>query len=220
MGLLIAGAFITELIADVPRAATLPARLRLPVRGLLYPPGAAAIGDGAASADFGRGGAGGFVVGATMRAAASHVPRDRLHRLPDVKVRLRRETPPVATRDFREVRNEVGVKEEVLANLFLLLHDPQIAIDGHAVSSMILGMRKISTTVYLTHEQNRRLRALSDATRIPAAEFIREAVERALASFEIAAQNNVPQSWTIPPAGPVAEIFAIAPAAVNEDTPS
>jgi predicted DNA-binding protein len=40
-----------------------------------------------------------------------------------------------------------------------------------------MGIRKISTTVYLTSEQDAALRELSRVTKVPTAVFIREAVD-------------------------------------------
>ena len=40
--------------------------------------------------------------------------------------------------------------------------------------------KKVSTTVYLTEEQLEALKALSERTRVPAAEYIREGVDLVL----------------------------------------
>lgn len=43
-----------------------------------------------------------------------------------------------------------------------------------------MARNKISTTVYITAEQNERLKALSQKTRIPVASFIREGIDLVL----------------------------------------
>ncbi len=43
--------------------------------------------------------------------------------------------------------------------------------------------KKISTTVYITPEQNESLKLLSKATRVPAAEYIREAIDLLLNKY-------------------------------------
>lgn len=44
--------------------------------------------------------------------------------------------------------------------------------------------KKISTTVYITEEQNRRLKALNERTRVPVAEYIREGIDLILKKNE------------------------------------
>lgn len=43
-----------------------------------------------------------------------------------------------------------------------------------------MARKKISTTVYITPEQNERLKLLSQKTRVPMAEYIREGIELVL----------------------------------------
>ncbi len=40
--------------------------------------------------------------------------------------------------------------------------------------------RKITTTIYITHEQNEKLKALHDKTRVPVAEYIRQGIDLVL----------------------------------------
>jgi len=40
--------------------------------------------------------------------------------------------------------------------------------------------RKISTTIYITPEQNERLKLLHDRTRVPVAEYIRQGIDMVL----------------------------------------
>ncbi len=49
---------------------------------------------------------------------------------------------------------------------------------------MSANRKKVSTTVYLTPEQNERLKALTAKTRVVTAEYIREGVELVLAKYE------------------------------------
>ncbi len=49
---------------------------------------------------------------------------------------------------------------------------------GHAMSR-----KKISTTVYITPEQNVRLKQLHDRTRVPVAEYIRQGIDMVLEKY-------------------------------------
>ena len=40
--------------------------------------------------------------------------------------------------------------------------------------------KKVSTTVYITEEQNRKLKALNERTKVPVAEYIREGIDLVL----------------------------------------
>jgi predicted DNA-binding protein len=43
-----------------------------------------------------------------------------------------------------------------------------------------LARRKISTTIYITPEQNERLKLLHDRTKVPVAEYIRQGIDMVL----------------------------------------
>lgn len=43
--------------------------------------------------------------------------------------------------------------------------------------------KKISTTIYITPEQNEQLKLLSEKTRVPVAEFIREGIDLVLEKY-------------------------------------
>lgn len=43
-----------------------------------------------------------------------------------------------------------------------------------------MSRKKISTTVYITPEQDEQLRALSDVTKVPVAEYIRQGIDALL----------------------------------------
>ena len=43
-----------------------------------------------------------------------------------------------------------------------------------------MARRKISTTIYITPEQNERLKLLHDRTRVPVAEYIRQGIDMVL----------------------------------------
>lgn len=62
-----------------------------------------------------------------------------------------------------------------------------------------MGRRKISTTVYLTQEQTDHLKALSDRTKVPIAEFIRQGVDHVLGRER---QGEHTPSAVAPAAGP------------------
>lgn len=40
-----------------------------------------------------------------------------------------------------------------------------------------MSRRKVSTTIYITPEQNEQLKALHDATKVPIAEYIRQGID-------------------------------------------
>ncbi len=47
-----------------------------------------------------------------------------------------------------------------------------------------MARKKVSTTVYITPEQNERLKLLSQKTRIPVASFIREGIDLVLEQYK------------------------------------
>ena len=46
-----------------------------------------------------------------------------------------------------------------------------------------MGRKKISTTVYITPEQNERLKLLHERTRVPVAEFVRQGIDLVLEKY-------------------------------------
>lgn len=47
-----------------------------------------------------------------------------------------------------------------------------------------MSRKKVSTTVYITPEQNERLKALHDRTKVPVAEYIRQGIDLILRQHE------------------------------------
>jgi predicted DNA-binding protein len=47
-----------------------------------------------------------------------------------------------------------------------------------------MSRKKISTTVYITPEQNARLKELHDRTKVPVAEYIRQGIDLVLEKYE------------------------------------
>lgn len=47
-----------------------------------------------------------------------------------------------------------------------------------------MGRKKISTTVYITPDQDARLKALNQVTKVPVAEYIRQGIDLILARLE------------------------------------
>jgi hypothetical protein len=45
---------------------------------------------------------------------------------------------------------------------------------------MVMGRKKISTTIYITEEQNQQLKILNQKTKVPIAEYIREGIDLVL----------------------------------------
>ncbi|HEU4382598.1 MAG TPA: ribbon-helix-helix domain-containing protein [Anaeromyxobacteraceae bacterium] len=46
-----------------------------------------------------------------------------------------------------------------------------------------MGRKKISTTVYITPEQNERLKLLHERTRVPVAEYVRQGIDLVLEKY-------------------------------------
>ncbi len=46
-----------------------------------------------------------------------------------------------------------------------------------------MGRKKISTTVYITPEQNERLKVLHERTKVPVAEYIRQGIDLVLEKY-------------------------------------
>ena len=47
-----------------------------------------------------------------------------------------------------------------------------------------MSRKKISTTVYITEEQNEKLKALNKVTKVPIAEYIRQGIDMALEKYK------------------------------------
>ncbi len=47
-----------------------------------------------------------------------------------------------------------------------------------------MARKKISTTVYITEEQNEQLKKLNDKTKVPIAEFIRQGIDLVLNKYQ------------------------------------
>jgi predicted DNA-binding protein len=47
----------------------------------------------------------------------------------------------------------------------------------------VMSRKKLSTTVYITPEQNERLKALHDRTKVPVAEYIRQGIDLVLEKY-------------------------------------
>ena len=60
-----------------------------------------------------------------------------------------------------------------------------------------MARKKISTTVYITPEQNERLKLLHDRTRVPVAEYIRQGIDMVLDHY----RGNLPGQLTLDDVG-------------------
>lgn len=49
-----------------------------------------------------------------------------------------------------------------------------------------MARKKISTTIYITPEQNERLKVLNDRTKVPVAEYIRQGIDLVLDKYRAA----------------------------------
>ncbi|MDF1565233.1 MAG: ribbon-helix-helix domain-containing protein [Deltaproteobacteria bacterium] len=56
-----------------------------------------------------------------------------------------------------------------------------------------MGRKKISTTVYITPEQNEKLKLLNEKTKVPVAEYIRQGIDLILARHK----HDLPGQLTI-----------------------
>ncbi|HEX4475110.1 MAG TPA: ribbon-helix-helix domain-containing protein [Polyangiaceae bacterium] len=65
-----------------------------------------------------------------------------------------------------------------------------------------MSRKKISTTVYITPEQNERLHLLHDRTKVPVAVYIREGIDLVLKKYE----HELPGQMTLTDAAPRANV--------------
>jgi predicted DNA-binding protein len=56
-----------------------------------------------------------------------------------------------------------------------------------------MARKKISTTIYITPEQNERLKLLNDRTKVPVAEYIRQGIDMVLDRY----RANLPGQLTL-----------------------
>ncbi|HVO30148.1 MAG TPA: ribbon-helix-helix domain-containing protein [bacterium] len=56
-----------------------------------------------------------------------------------------------------------------------------------------MSRKKISTTVYITEEQNEKLKALNKVTKVPIAEYIRQGIDLVLERYK----NQLPGQMTL-----------------------
>jgi predicted DNA-binding protein len=56
-----------------------------------------------------------------------------------------------------------------------------------------MARKKISTTIYITPEQNERLKLLNDRTKVPVAEYIRQGIDMVLEKY----RANLPGQLTL-----------------------
>jgi hypothetical protein len=58
-------------------------------------------------------------------------------------------------------------------------------ISSHTFTNA-MARKKISTTIYITPEQNERLKVLNDRTKVPVAEYIRQGIDLVLDKYKAA----------------------------------
>ena len=68
---------------------------------------------------------------------------------------------------------------------------------GHIPSPRAMARKKISTTIYITPEQNERLKLLNDRTKVPVAEYIRQGIDLVLERY----RANLPGQLTLDDVG-------------------
>ena len=82
-----------------------------------------------------------------------------------------------------------------------------------------MSRKKVSTTIYVTPEQNERLKVLHDRTKVPVAVYIREGIDLVLRQYAHLLPGQLPLDVT-PPPGAVATITSSAqpaPSATESD---
>jgi ribbon-helix-helix protein len=67
-----------------------------------------------------------------------------------------------------------------------------MVMHGHAMAR-----KKISTTIYITPEQNERLKVLNDRTKVPVAEYIRQGIDLVLDKYK----GNLPGQLSLDDVG-------------------
>jgi predicted DNA-binding protein len=65
-----------------------------------------------------------------------------------------------------------------------------------------MSRKKISTTIYVTAEQNERLRQLHARTKVPVAVYIREGIDLVLERYASELPGQLPLGVTLPPKAP------------------
>lgn len=65
----------------------------------------------------------------------------------------------------------------------MIINDLTIHVLLYMVTT-IMARKKISTTVYITEEQNELLKQLNDKTKVPIAEFIRQGIDLILERYK------------------------------------
>ncbi len=55
-----------------------------------------------------------------------------------------------------------------------------------------MGRKKISTTIYITSDQDRRLKELSTRTKVPVSVYIREGIDSVLAHYKYVLPGQLP----------------------------
>ena len=61
---------------------------------------------------------------------------------------------------------------------------PSRVTSFHIVSHIAMARKKISTTIYITPEQNELLKALNQKTKVPVAEYIRQGIDLVLEKYK------------------------------------
>lgn len=80
-----------------------------------------------------------------------------------------------------------------------------------------MSRKKVSTTIYVTPEQNERLKVLHDRTKVPVAVYIREGIDLVLRQYAHLLPGQLPLDVT-PPPGAVASMVSNGAAAMTPAT--
>ena len=68
---------------------------------------------------------------------------------------------------------------------------------GHGASRHVMGRRKVTTTIYITPEQEHLLKRLHDRTKVPMAEYIRQGIDMILAKHKDELPGQLPMPFFI-----------------------
>ena len=83
-----------------------------------------------------------------------------------------------------------------------------------------MSRKKVSTTIYVTPEQNERLKVLHDRTKVPVAVYIREGIDLVLRQYAHLLPGQLPLDVTPPPPMVGGTAHGAKPSAESDETPA
>ena len=77
-----------------------------------------------------------------------------------------------------------AVRPYLTADIWSHIFSAAPAAHGRSTPNPTMARKKISTTIYITPEQNERLKMLNDRTKVPVAEYIRQGIDLVLDKYK------------------------------------